>query len=294
MSIDDRSLRGLIEESEDLQSDALRDARAAIPDLQDLRSDRRGERPEPDQLRAFNASRRSLLTKLGVGGGGLAARGLLAGTFGTAFTAILARPAAADEALDIQMLNTASALENLAVATYDAALGLDFIKNGNKTIIAFAETTKKQHAEHGEAFNNQAVALGGKKQTAPHPDFLKVVEQTKPTLKSPLDVVKLAASLEEVASDTYLSNLTQFADSRSKEIMGSVLGVEVQHLTILKAVEALLGAGAEELVAVPTNLPKLPAVAGSVGFLDGAFLTLNEGRTLLKETVAEPKSGAVK
>lgn len=288
MRIDDRSLAGLLTESQDLQSDALKGAKASLPDLADLRAERGDARPDPEQIEAYNLSRRGLLQKLGLTSGGLAARGFLATGIGAALVSIVGRPANAQEAMDVQMLNTASSLENLAVATYEAALGLPFIKNGNKTVVAFAQTTMKQHAEHGAAFNAQAKVLGGKEQTAPNAKFLAVVEEAKPNLKGPLDVVGLAAALEEVASDTYLTNLTQFKDTKSKEIMGSVMGVEVQHLAILKAVEALLKGGGEALVAVPTDLAKLPAAAGSVGFEDGAFLKAEP------ETVADPSSGAVK
>ncbi len=279
MQIDTRSLQDLTEKASDLQSDALKDAKAVLPDLRDLRADRGNALPDADQIASYNLSRRSLLHKLGLTGGGVAARGLMASGIGGALVAVLGQPAAADQPLDIQQLNTASSLELLAVATYEAALGLDFIKSGNKTVVAFAQTTMKQHAEHGAAFNAQAKALGGKEQTAPNPQFLAVVEKAKPTLKGPLDVVGLAAALEEVASDTYLAFLQQFSDKKSKEIMGSVLGVEVQHLAILKAVEALLKGGGEALVAVPTDLAKLPAAAGSVGFKDGAFLTATADTT---------------
>ncbi len=288
MRVDDKILQELTERSGDLQSDALRDSRSVRADLADLRADRGEVRPEPEQLKAYDLSRRGLLQRLGLTGGGLASRGLMATGIGTALVSILGRPAAADQALDVQILNTASSLENLAVATYEAALGLPFIKNGNKTIVAFAQTTMKQHAEHGSAFNGQAKALGGKEQTQPNPKFLKVVEDAKPKLKAPLDVVQLAAALEEVASDTYLNNLTQFADAKSKSLMGSVMGVEVQHLATLKAVEALLMGGGESLIAVPTDLAKLPAAAGSVGFKDGAFLKATT------ETIATPDTGAVK
>jgi rubrerythrin len=288
LRIDDRSLLGLMEESQDLQSDAIKEAKASIPNLRDIAADRGATTPDAAQIEAYDLSRRGLLQRLGLTGGGVAARGVLATGMGDALVSIVGRPAAADEAMDVQMLNTASSLENLAVATYTAALGLDFIKNGNKTVVAFAETTMKQHAEHSAAFNAQAKALGGKEQKDPNPKFLAVVEQAKPNLKGPLDVVGLAAALEEVAADTYLTNLTNFTDTKSKEVMGSVLGVEVQHLAILKAVEALLKGGGEALVAVPTDLAKLPAAAGSVGFKDGAFLTT------APETIADPSTGAVK
>ena len=48
--------------------------------------------------------------------------------------------------------------------------------------------------------------------------------------------------------------------------MGSVMGVEAQHLAVLRAVGALLSGGGEALIAIPTDLAALPAAAGSVGY----------------------------
>lgn len=276
-----------MEESQDLQHDALTAIKQTMPALADLREDRRGQEVNLDEITRFNANRRGWLRKMGVGAGGVTARTLFAGGLGSFLAALVASPARADTPLDIQMLQTAASLENLAVATYGTALTLPFIKNGNQVVVKFAETTMMQHAEHGKAFNAQATTLGGQAQDQPNPVFADVVEKAKPTLQAPLDVVNLAAKLEEVASDTYLTNIAQFDDVRSREIMGSVLGVEVQHLATLRAVGALLEAGAADLIAIPTDLSKLPAAAGSVGFKDGAFLEASA------ETVADPKSGAV-
>lgn len=288
MTIDNRRLDELIEESQDLQSDALRGMKATLPACAELREERRGQEANTDEIDRFNTNRRKLLKKMGIGAGGVASRSLFAGGFGSLVAALVATPARADTALDIQILQTAASLENLAVATYGTALGLPFIANGNPTVKKFAQTTMSQHDEHAKAFNAQAQALGGQAQNQPNPTFLDVVNKAKPTLTAPGAVVNLAAQLEEVASDTYLTNLTQFEDRRSKEIMGSVLGVEVQHLATLRAVGALLQAGDENLVAIPTKVAQLPAAAGSAPFKDGAFLQAS------KQTVAEPMSGAVK
>ena len=52
--------------------------------------------------------------------GGLPKTGVLAGAgLGTAMVALLASPAFADKTMDVQMLQTAASIENLAVATYD-------------------------------------------------------------------------------------------------------------------------------------------------------------------------------
>ncbi len=265
MPIDDRALQELTLESQDLQADAMRDVRGSINELTEIREERRGQPVDVDEVRDFNDGRRRMMSEGGLGMGQLAARGLLATAFGGVLAGIAAAPASADKPLDIQILQTASSLEILAVATYGAALKLPFI-SGNATVAAFAKTTMGQHAEHNTAFQNQAKALGGKPQTQPNPKYLKVVNDTKPKLTDAAKVVDLAMALETVATETYLMNLTLLADTKSKEIFASVMGVEAQHLATLRAVGALLAANMPKLIAIPTDLAKLPAAAGSVAF----------------------------
>ncbi|MEO5680647.1 MAG: ferritin-like domain-containing protein [Acidimicrobiales bacterium] len=265
MSFDERELGVLITESQDLQSEAIAGVRSSLPELEQLRHERGDVRPGPAERRAFDLGRRSLLARLGLAGGGAAVAG--AG-IGGAMAALLSTPASADSALDVQILQTASSLEKLAVETYKAALTLPFISGGNKTVVAFAQMTMKQHDEHKMAFQAQTTKLGGKVQDAPNPKYAPVVEAAKPTLKAPLDVVKLAMTLENVARDTYLSDLAQFTDAKSRSIMASIMGVETQHLATLRAVAALLAGGAPQLIAIPTSVKDLPAAAGSVGFPD--------------------------
>ena len=58
MKLDDRQLTVLIEDSQDMQSDALRGLDSNLSDLRDLRADRRGQTAEPEEVDAFLASRR--------------------------------------------------------------------------------------------------------------------------------------------------------------------------------------------------------------------------------------------
>ncbi len=284
MSIDERELGELITESQDLQSEAMAQARANLPMLEEIRYERGDVTPGPAERQNFDEGRRSLLARLGLSGGGAAVAG--AGV-GAALAALLARPAAADTALDIQIFQTASSLERLAVETYKAALTLPFIKDGNPVVKKFAETTMMQHDEHRKAFQAQTTKLGGQVQDMPNPKFAPVVEAAKPTLKAPLDVVKLAQTLENVARDTYLSDLAMFSDANSRFLMATVMGVETQHLATLRAVQALLAGGAPQLIAIPTEVAKLPAAAGSVGFPDAI-------PKADPKLVSAPSEGAVK
>lgn len=282
MNVDEQRLQLLIEESQDQQSDAMREAKAVIPDLRDVASDRRRSGTNsktlitPDEIRALEASRANIRSKLGMVAG--------AGAIGFAVSSILAKPVAADEALDIQILQTASSLEVLAVATYGAALTLPFISGGNAIVKAFAEMTMKQHDEHRQAFQAQTKALGGKIQENPNPKYKPVVDAAVPTLTDAAKVVELAATLEQVATETYLADLNMFTDKTSIGLMASVMGVESQHLAVLRAVGALLAGGGEALIAIPTDVAALPAAAGSVSFPD-AF----QGTTM----ASPPEEGAL-
>lgn len=280
--IDELSLGRLVEESQDLHTDAMVVARTSLPDLADFAADRRrnGYQADPVALQDFARSRQTLARRLALAIGGILGVGAVSSAFASSASA-------ADGDIDVMQLQTAVSLELLAVATYAAALTLPFIKDGNPVVKAFAETTMAQHDEHRQAFSAQTTALKGTDQTETNPKYTPVVEDAKATLKAPLDVVTLAATIEQVATETYLANLNRFTDVTSRVLMASVMGVECQHLAVLRAVGALLEGGAPELIKLPigADAAKLPAAAGSVAFPE-AF----SGITM----ASPPEEGAVK
>ncbi len=285
MTIDDRALHELIVESQDLQVDAMRDMKGKVSDAADLRLDRARAGTDPAQIVRYNESRRKALRTGGLGLGAFAGRGLLATGLGAAVAGIIASPVAAQDGdINVQILQTASSLENLAVATYGAALGLPFIADGNAVVKAFAETTMEQHQEHSDAFNAFAVSLDGSEQTGTNDKYQAVVDDAVPTLTDPAKVVELAMALEQVATQTYVANMALLEDSEAKALMASVMGVEAQHLAVLRAVAALLEGDAAELIAIPTKPAELPAAAGSVAFPEPF-----EGT----EVASPPEEGAV-
>jgi len=274
----------LIEESQDLQVDAMRDAKAPLDDIVEAGRERRASKEYAEAVREEKARGLSTpLVGLGVAAGAV---GLLAASASPAY-------AAADG--DIQALQTAASLENLAVLTYKTALTLPYLQGGSvaiKTVGAFAKITMGQHMEHGAAFNARAKALGGKEQTATNPKYTPVVTGMIPKLKSggPLDVVALAITLEDIATSTYVKNIQDVTDPQIRLLFGTVAGVESQHLATLYAVQALLKGGGADLITVKatggaTNAAKLPAAAGSVGIPE----------TFKKTDLASPpEEGAVK
>ncbi|MFB7470657.1 ferritin-like domain-containing protein [Kitasatospora sp. NPDC056184] len=250
--IDTRLLEELTEQSEDLNSDALRVTRAALTDF--------GQGAAP--------ARR--WWQRGTAPAGLAGAVGLAGR-----TRAVASPSATASGDDIRALQTAASIENLAVAVYRTAAGLPFIKDGNRTVAAFIARTTEQHQAHAKAFNAAATAAGGTAQHDPDPKYKAVVDQALPTVKTSADVVALAITLEDVAAQTYTRNVGQVGNADLRRLFASVAPVEAQHRAVLLAVQALLAGNAADLVAIPVDPAKLPAAAGGVGFPDAFHRTDN-------------------
>jgi hypothetical protein len=255
----------LIEESQDLQVDAMRDTKVPFDSIVSAGTEFRATKEYAEIVREEEEARRSHGALLGLG--------VAAGAIGLVAAAT---PAYAAANADIMTLQTAASLENLAVLTYKTALTLPYLKPTNvalKTVGAFATITMGQHAEHAKAFNSKAKALGGKEQTGLNPKYGPIVTAAIPGLKKggPLDVLALAITLEDVATSTYTKNISDVTDPAIRLLFGTIVGVEAQHLATLYAVQALLKGGGASLVTVKatggaTDAAKLPAAAGHVGF----------------------------
>lgn len=276
VDIDPGAMASLIEESQDVHHDAMRATGTSLEEMVEIGHETRARNQiDVEESRHVAAERSRRLSGAAFGGGALAAAGI-----GTAMAALLASPAFADSAQDIQILHTAASIEVLAVATYGTALTLPFIggASANPVVKAFCETTKSQHSQHLQAFNAAVTQLGGKPQNNPDPVLAKVVKAAEPGLTGPLPVVKLALELETGAAETYVADCAALSDIHAKAVTASIMGVEAQHAAVLLAVQALLEANAPQLIVLsPTDVTSLPAAAGSVGF-PAAFYATNDAR----------------
>jgi hypothetical protein len=286
MTADPRDLNVLLEESQDLQADALRPTHDALEELVER------HRSSRDEDRAANVAfheehQRSLRA-------GLGAATILGAAGGAALVGVLASAASATSSSDVQLLQTAASIENLAVATYKTALTLPYIGGSaaDPVITKFAQVTMGQHAEHADAFNAAATHLGGKAQNKPDPAFVPVVNKAVASLGSAtasqgaLGVVGLALELENIAAETYIKDTTLAQSTSNKALFASIMGIEAQHVSVLLAVQALLKAGAPQLISLaPGTATALPAAAGSVGFPNAFYKT---------NMAAPAKQGAVK
>ncbi len=230
------------------------------------------------------------------------------GCLGGVLTGLLSAPpvaaatggrVAADAALDIQMLQTASSLETLLVDLYGAALGTGPLGpnapsaralatmpdvTARNTLVKLLSDTQNQHREHRQAFQTITLALGGKEQSAPNPKYTSGVAAAD--LSSPLLLVDYAAVLEKILTDTYVVDLTLAENVRAKEALAAVMAVEAQHLALLRTIGVLLRDDTPQLLKIPfgADLVNIPATVAAVAFPQA----LDE-----VSTTAEPESGAV-
>jgi rubrerythrin len=267
MTIDERELAELTQRSRDVHSDAMRETREPLAEIVEVGHEQRVHHEiDPEAGRVF-ATKRS--ARLGKGLGLLGGAGI-----GAAILGLFERPAFADTASDVQMLQTAASIEVLAIAAYEAVLGLPFAGDLPAVVQTFVTTTKDQHSEHLQAFNSAVKALGGKEQTMADPVLAPMVEQAKPGLTGPGPVLDLAILLENTAAETYVANVGALEDENAKKVTASIMGVEAQHVSVLLAVQALLNAGLVDSIALPPpDLNALPAAAGSVGFPNSFYKT---------------------
>jgi hypothetical protein len=280
VEFDETALSELIEESQDTHADALRAASEPLQDLVDMGRDARAGRGlDADESRDFASANRQRLARTAKRAGGLlAATGVVA-----AIADFIGGPAFAASGTDVQVLQTASSIEVLAINTYKTALGLPYIggSSANPVIKTFATTTMQQHTDHLAAFQAATTSLGGTKQTKPDPAFVALADQAVATIAkaSPANgallVVGLALELENIAAETYVNNMSLLSNANAKKVTASIMGVEAQHVAILNAVQALLKAGAAADITLPRPAAKLPAAAGSVGFPNAFYPTSN-------------------
>lgn len=269
--LDEPALAALVQQSQDMHTDAMATMRATLAEVVDLGHERRGatgdeDRDQAAQFTSSNAARVAAA---------FSGRVLTGVGAGAALAALVASKAFASQPTDVQILQTAASIEVVAVAAYRTALTLPFIggASANPVVKAFAQKTMAQHLQHQQAFNAAITNLKGRPQTNPDPALLEIVEAAKPGLTGAGPVVALALELEQGAAQTYVADVAALGDAGARKVTASIMGVEAQHASVLLAVQALLAGGAPQLIALPPDVGALPAAAGAVGFPDAFYPT---------------------
>jgi hypothetical protein len=275
MTDDPRVLSELLEDSQDMQSDAIRSTIEPLEELTESDPSSFDNGDPTENQRFASDHRRGVQMSIGKAG-------LLTAAGGGLLVGMLASPAFAASAPDVQMLQTAAAIEVLAVSTYGTAETLPYIGGSaaNPVVSKFVSVTKSQHQQHLAAFNAALAKMGAKKQNKPDPAFVPVVKKAVAGLsgataaQGAAGVVALALELENIAAETYVNDVPSLHSAAHKALFASIMVIEAQHASVLLAVQALLMANASQLIALtPTNVASLPAAAGSVGFPNSFYPT---------------------
>ncbi|MFP5320111.1 MAG: ferritin-like domain-containing protein [Acidimicrobiia bacterium] len=195
---------------------------------------------------------------------------------------------AADQALDVQMLQTAASVENVLVSAYDTILGLPSFTapTANGVVKNLLTTARDQHTQHAAACNELAQALGGRAQTGANAFLSGAVTRARSTLGDLASAVELALELEQTSAQTYQFDLGLLADVNARRMAASVMGVECQHVGMLRPLRHLLAARTPEMVSFDTGTAlRLPREAGTVGFPE-AFAKHDKARPASDGAVA--------
>jgi len=159
-----------------------------------------------------------------------------------------------DTKKDIEMLNDSLGGEYFGIAAYDAAMGTGLLEDAVRDVARKFQGDHKQHAQRiQEAIRN----LGGKPVEARSWEAY-ASEYPPPPLKTQVDVLRYAASLEESAASASVASVAGFSSPELAVLAASIAGVEAMHWS------ALLGALGESPVPVSfIPLPEVSAAADS-------------------------------
>ena len=165
-------------------------------------------------------ARRSFLGKSGLLLSG-AAVALLAGQ-----EALAATKGGKSTAEDVRILNSALGAEFEAIAAYQVGAESGLLQ---KPVLDLAVTFQGHHKEHADILGKTIAKLGGKAVSAKE-------KYTFPTdtLKTQMDVLRFAASLEKGAVSAYLGAVPLFGNRDLARAAASILGDEAMHWAILR------------------------------------------------------------
>ncbi len=139
--------------------------------------------------------------------------------------------------MDLVLAKTAVSLENLAVAVYDKALGLQI--QYDAAVADAAKLFRDQHQQHADQLNSVLTNAGQPKYTDPNTYILdNVVTPALPTLTDQTAVVKFAMHLEANAASTYAYAAGKLSTTELRQAIMAIGGVESRHFSALSLVLA--------------------------------------------------------
>ena len=241
IQITEAEVRELTVEMEDAHADAMPRMYDAVAEWAHLRKEAAVE--SLHDLGSFSASRRGFLAGAGLALGGvvLAACGSSSSNGSSSSTTKAAAGGSGTNGTkltgDLAIAALATALENLAVATYQG--GIDAATAGKlgavpPAVVTFAQTAQMQHRDHAAAWNAILTSAGKPKVNGVDTTVkTAVVDPAFAQVKDVPGLAKLALQLENVAAATYLDSIGLVKSPGGIKIAASIQPVELQHAAIL-------------------------------------------------------------
>jgi len=136
--------------------------------------------------------------------------------------------AKADDAAasDVRILNTALGAELEAIAAYKLGAESGLLQ---KPVLDLAVTFQGHHKEHADVLARTITKLGGTP-VAAKASYAFAGE----TLKTQIDVLRFAATLEKGAVSAYLGAVPLFGNRELSKAAASILGDEAMHWAVLR------------------------------------------------------------
>ncbi|GGN27875.1 hypothetical protein GCM10011578_063520 [Streptomyces fuscichromogenes] len=184
--------------------------------------------------------------------------------------------------LAVLVLQTAAALENLAVESYTTAAGLPFVVRGNARLRELVARNRAHHIAHAQTFNRAVAKAGGAPQHAPDVRYAPTVSRRLAAMTDADSLVGLLIELEGINAQTCTRYASLAEGGRLRSLFVSVASVEAQHGSELLILPTLPDGGSAVTHATGAAVRAVPAAAGTAGIPHAAFPTgnasaINEG-----------------
>jgi hypothetical protein len=244
MQISERELTQMTADLDEMHREALPRMHEAVSEWAEVRG---GLVSAGDSIANARTSRRGFL----MGGAAVLGGIALAACGGNSSKSTAAKPGGATNGAsinaggqtltgDLAVVGLATALENLAVGTYQA--GIDAATAGHlgtvpMAVVNFATTAQQQHKDHAAAWNAILRSAGTQEVTGVDMTVKTgVVDPAFAQVKDVGGLAKLALTLENVAAATYLEGIGLVKDAGGIKTAATIQPVEMQHAAILNFV----------------------------------------------------------
>ncbi|MHB8293926.1 MAG: ferritin-like domain-containing protein [Acidimicrobiales bacterium] len=195
-------------------------------------------------------------------------------------------PAHSAAARDIETLQTAAAIENLAVLMYGQLRALASLSGPGSVpfVLEVIDRTRADHVEHAVSYNATITTLHGRQQQGVDPVLdTSLISPGLAGATTAVQALTLASKLENISAQTYVANLSRLTDTQARKVTASVAGVEAQHLSVLAMLLDLLNVGLPpgELStssSVPSSAASALPASVVAAALTTAFLPLAKAR----------------